>query len=154
MRASALLLLTLVLLGCDALPQEDPPPPAAPEDPPADALEAALRTRGEEVADWMVRDGEPMRGTVAEGEARDFSHVMLPGFCYKIVAVSGDGIEDLELRLYDGNSVLLQRDTTQDPRPFLGRERPVCPPETSTYRLEVRAVSGGGEFAVHFYRSL
>lgn len=153
MRASALLVLTLVLLGCDVRPAEEPPP-APPPDPPADALEAALRARGEEVADWMMRDGAPLRGTVAEGESRDFSHVMLPGFCYKVVAVSGEGIEDLEIRLYDGNSVLLQRDTTEDPQPFLGRERPVCPPETATYRLEVRAVAGGGDFAVHFYRSL
>lgn len=151
MRSSALLL-TLVLVGCDIAPREEPPAPAP--DPPADALEAALRARGEEVADWMMRDGEPLRGTVAEGDARDFSHVLLPGFCYKVVAVSGEGIEDLELRLYDGNSVLLQRDTTEDPRPFLGRERPVCPAETAAYRLEVRAARGGGDFAVHFYRSL
>ncbi len=94
------------------------------------------------------------RGTVEEGAARDFSHVVHPGWCYKVVAVGGEGIEDLDLRVYDADSVLVERDTTEDPRPFLGSARPICPVESATYRIEVRAASGGGDFAVQVYRSL
>lgn len=151
--ASIALVLSLSLFGCDSLPhQPDPPPP--PEEPPADELEAQLRTRGEEIADWMMRNGDPMRGELTEGGARDFSHLMQPGWCYKIVAVSGEGIEDLDLRLYDSDSVLVQRDTSQDPRPYIGLERPICPAEADTYRIEVRARTGSGQFAVQVYRSL
>lgn len=150
---SAVLLFVLALAGCDAAPRE-PDPPAPPEDPPADALEAELRERGKVVADWMTRDGDAKRGTVEEGAARDFSHVVHPGWCYKVVAVGGEGIEDLDLRVYDADSVLVERDTTEDPRPFLGSARPICPVESATYRIEVRAASGGGDFAVQVYRSL
>lgn len=151
--ASLTLLFALALFGCDSLPhQPDPPPP--PEEPPADELEAQLRTRGDEIADWMMRNGDPMRGELTEGGARDFSHLMQPGWCYKLVAVSGEGIEDLDLRLYDSDSVLVQRDTTQDPRPYIGLERPICPVEADTYRIEVRARTGSGQFAVQVYRSL
>lgn len=151
-RVGAALLVVLALAGCESLPhQPDPPPP--PEPPPADELEARLRARGAEIADWMMRNGDPMRGEIAEGGARDFSHLMQPGWCYKIVAVS-EGIEDLDLRLYDQGSVLVQRDTTQDAQPYIGLERPICPAEAGTYRIEVRARAGGGPFAVQVYRSL
>lgn len=154
MRSGSLaLLLALSLFGCDSLPhQPDPPPP--PEEPPADALEASLRARGAVIADWMMRNGDPMRGELSEGGARDFSHLMQPGWCYKIVAVSGEGIEDLDLRVYDSDSVLVQRDTSESPEPYIGQERPICPGEADTYRIEVRARTGSGPFAVQVYRSL
>ncbi len=152
MRSALVFALVLLVAGCDSLPhQPDPPPP--PEDPPADALEARLRARGEVIADWMMRNGDPMRGELEEGDARDFSHLMQPGWCYKVVAVA-EGIEDLDLRLYDGGSVLVQRDVTEDDQPYIGLDRPVCPAEASTYRIEVRAHRGSGPFALQVYRSL
>jgi len=151
------LALATPLAGCDFILGDAPrdeeivPPP---EEPPADALEARLRERGAEVAPYMVREGGAMRGEAEEGSARDFSQVVHPGWCYKLIALGGEGVQDLDLRVYDGNDVLLQRDTTRDPRPVIGQMRPICPSRAATYRIEVRLVSGGGAFAAQLYRSI
>lgn len=149
----AALIAVLALVGCDAVPRAPDPPPE-PEEPPADELEAQLRERGKEVADWMTKDGPPKRATLAQGEIRDFGHALHPGWCYKVVALADESVGDLDLRLYDSHSVLVERDTTEDVQPVLGMARPVCPNESAIYRIEVRALSGGGRVAVQVYRSL
>lgn len=148
------LALALVLVGCDATPHQPDPPPEHHQDPPADALEARLRERGAELADWMIPNGDPMRGEIAEGGSRDFSQLFQPGWCYKVVAVGGEGIEELDLLLYDGHSVLVERDTNRGAEPYLGLARPICPGVNAMYRIEVRAVEGGGEIGLQVYRSL
>lgn len=153
----ALLLGASLLGGCDQLigpiPEDEEivPPPRT---PPADALEAALRERGRECAPYMVLEEDAMRGEGEAGDARDFSRMMHPGWCYKVVGLGEESIEDLDIRVYDPNSILLERDTTQDRQPYLGQMRPICPPESGAYRIEVRVVAGEGPFAVQLYRSL
>src|SRR5215207_6749900 len=107
-----LLVMALLLLACEETSSQDPPP--TPEPPPADALEARLRERGRVAADWMVRSGPAFRGEIQEGQARDFTHVVTMGFCYKVIALGDAGIRDLDIRVYDANNVLLLRDTTED----------------------------------------
>jgi hypothetical protein len=155
MRRSALTMFAVCALAWSACGVETPhdPEPPPQQAPPADALEARLRERGNEIAAFMMPHEAVKRGEMEERGARDFSEVMHAGWCYKIVAVA-DGITDLDLRLFDPNDVLLQRDVTQDDQPFLGRERPICPVEAGNYRIEVRARTGGGQFALQVYRSL
>lgn len=126
----------------------------SPEEPPADALEARLRERGNEVASIMMPSGEIKRGEVSEGETRDHSHIMETGYCYEIDAVGGGELRDLDLRLYDPNDVLIQRDTSEDAEPLIGRDRQICPPSTGTYRIQVRAERGSGPYALQAYRTL
>lgn len=158
MRSSLVaLLLTLPLVGCDfilgpAPRDEEVVPPTV--EPPADELEARLRARGEEVAPYMVLEGSAMRGEAEQGGARDFSRMVHPGWCYKVIGLGGEGIEDLDLRVYDMNEVLLQRDTTRDPQPYIGQMRPICPGVSASYRIEVRVISGSGAFAAQLYRSI
>lgn len=146
-------MLVLASAGCDAIigePPEDDTVEPPPEEPPADELEARLREQGREDAPYMVREGDAMRG---EG-TRDFSRVLHPGWCYKVVGFGAEGISDLDVRVYDPNGVLLQRDTTQSPTPLVGRMRPICPPESGTYRIELRVIEGEGEYAAQLYRSI
>ncbi|MCC6875382.1 MAG: hypothetical protein IT378_13835 [Sandaracinaceae bacterium] len=145
--------LTLLAAACSPAPA-DPAPPPVPEAPPADALEASLRTYGADRAPYMDRVGEAMRGELRERQSRDLSALLRPGWCYKIVAIGGEGLGDLDVSLFDGNNVLVERDTTREPRVAIGVERPVCPPEAATYRIEVRATSGAGPFAVQVYQSI
>lgn len=145
--------LALVGAGCDAIvgePPEDDTVEPPPEEPPADELEAQLREQGREQAPYMIREGEAMRG---EG-TRDFSRVLHTGWCYKVIGRGGEGVNDLDVRVYDPNDVLLQRDTSQDPTPLVGRMRPICPPASGTYRIELRVVDGEGEYAAQLYRSI
>jgi hypothetical protein len=142
----------LAFLGACEEPSEPAPPPE--EDPPADELEARSRRRGDEIASFMEPYGDPIRGTLEEGGVRDVSQRLTPGFCYKIVAVATEGIEDLDLRVFDANQVLLERDATEDAQPFLGHQSPVCPADPAIYRVEVRALRGAGEFMIRFYRTL
>ena len=155
---AALLALALGLGGCGDLFGEPPPPEETeappPEEPPADELEASLRELGRERAPYMIREGDPMRGEGPARTARDFSQVVYTGYCYKLIGLGAEGIEDLDLRVYDHNGVLRQRDTTQDPRPYIGQMRPICPTESGTYRIEVRIVAGEGEFVAQLYRSI
>lgn len=146
-----------LLGGCEglfgAIPQDEPVTPP-PETPPADELEARLRERGREVAPYMILEEAAMRGELAEGGSMDFSRVLHPGWCYKVIGLGGEGVEDLDLRVYDHRAILRQRDTTQDPQPYIGQMRPICPSESGAYRIEVRAAAGAGPFAVQLYRSI
>ncbi|MBX3268853.1 MAG: hypothetical protein KF729_01245 [Sandaracinaceae bacterium] len=145
----------LALLGCDALPGPGTPTVEAPAPPPpADPLEARLRELGRERAAFMVLDEAALRGEGAQGDLRDYSHVMHPGWCYKVLGLGGEGVVDLDLRVYDPNDVLLQRDTTRDAEPQIGQMRPICPGVSGTYRIQVRLVEGGGPFVVQVYRSI
>lgn len=157
MIAPFFLLLAAAGGGCDPSIGEPAPDEVADETvepPPADALEAALRALGSEQASFMIRDGSALRGRGETGTARDYGHIMHPGWCYKVVGLGGEGVEDLEVRVYDPNDVMLERDTTDAPRLVIGRVRPICPAESGTYRIATRVVRGRGEFAVQVYRSL
>ncbi len=127
---------------------------ATPPPPPADALEAHLRELGEERAPFMVLSEGPMRGEGAQGDVRDYSQILHPGWCYKVLGAGGEGVVDLDLRVYDPNDVLLQRDTTRDAEPYIGQMRPICPGVSGTYRVQVRLVEGAGPFVVQVYRSI
>jgi hypothetical protein len=144
----------LLCLVCSACGTDEPREETSPLPPPADALEARLRERYEEVSVIMMQHGDIVRGEVAQGDARDHSHVMETGYCYEVDVVGSESIEDLDLRLYDANDVLLQRDTTQDREPMIGRDRQICPYENGTYRISVRAVRGGGPYALQVFRTL
>ena len=145
-----------LLPACDGLPQREDEAVEVrnPAPPPADELEASLRELGRERAPYMLVHGPALRGEMQQGEVRDFSHVMLPGWCYKVLGIGGEGVEDLDLRLYTPNEALLQRDTTQDGQPYLGRMRPICPPRAGSFRIQVRMTAGSGPFVVQVYRSI
>lgn len=148
--------LALALVGCDAGPSDaDEVIENAPPVPPlADELEAHLRELGRERAPFMILDEAAMRGEGATGDMRDFSHVLHPGWCYKVLGAGGEGVVDLDLRVYDPNDVLLQRDTTRDAEPYIGQMRPICPVESGTYRIQARVIEGNGPYIVQVYRSI
>ncbi|MDQ3037787.1 MAG: hypothetical protein M3Y87_35665 [Myxococcota bacterium] len=145
----------VVATGCDSEPYVEPrqidDAPDLP--PPADALEAAIRERAPSEAMLMIPSEDVVRGELAEGERRDFTTVLRAGLCYKVLGQGGPGVRDLDLIVYDQNGVLLQRDATQDERPVIGVQRAICPQEPGLYRVEVRAVTGGGTYAAQIWVS-
>ncbi|MGF1469053.1 MAG: hypothetical protein ACFCGT_23250 [Sandaracinaceae bacterium] len=139
-------------VGCGERTEAPPAPPSEP--PPADAFEARARAVGRERAPYMDRLADPTRGELTEGEAHDTSAVLRPGWCYKIVAVGGEGIDDIGLRAYRPDGSLVERDITEEPVTVLGVERPICPVQVGQYRIEVRAERGAGPYLVQLYRSI
>jgi len=140
--------------SCEGRPQRPEPIDPTPElPPPTDALEAAIRQRAPQEALLMVPHEPPVRGELAEGEKRDFTSVLRPGLCYKVLGEGGPGVVDLDLFAYDPHNVLLQRDATQHAHPALGVERAICPPEPGLYRFEIRMVRGSGPYAVQIWVS-
>ena len=150
-------LLALTLAGCDTfgpIPEDEPLiPPETTE--PADELEAELRARGRELAPYMILEEEAMRGELpSEGATRDFGRLLRPGWCYKVIGLGGEGVEDLDVRVYEPGGGLVQRDVGTDREAYLGQMRPICPNEAATYRVQIRAATGQGPFVVQLYRSL
>ena len=147
-------LLLVLLASCAPAAPSPPPEPAQPAEPsPSDPLEAQVRTFATEIAPYMERMGDAWSGELTARSSRDFSAFLRPGWCYKVVAAGGEGIDDLDLRVLDPNNVLLERDVRQDRRAVLGAERPICPIDNGTYRIEVRA-RGEGRFVVQMYQSI
>jgi hypothetical protein len=95
--------------------------------------------------------GTPFRAALEADGRQSFTEVLRDGFCYKLLAQSGDGVEDLDLFLYDGNGVLVQTDAREGPNPVLGSDRPICPQEAGVHRTEVRMIRGQGRVLVQWY---
>jgi hypothetical protein len=161
MRKLSILLVTLAaplasgafLSGCGEPPPEPAPAPAPapPRPPPVDALEAAMRAREPTDAFALSPYGTPFRGTLEEEARQSFTEVLREGFCYKLLAESGEGVADLDLFLYDANGVLMQTDAREGPTPILGGERPICPQEPGIHRAELRMVRGHGPVLAQWY---
>lgn len=151
---SAILVVTL-LAACSSEPYVEPRQiDDAPElPPPADALEAAIRERAPTEAMLMIPHEPVMRGELDERGRRDFTSVLRAGLCYKVLAQGGEGVEDLDILVYDPDSVLLQRDATRHDHPVIGVERAICPMEPGLYRIEIRMTRGHGAYAAQLWVS-
>jgi hypothetical protein len=144
----------LCVPGCggeETAAEAPPVPPPAPRPAPLDALEEAMRAREETDAFALTPYETPFRATLAEGDRQTFTSVLRDGFCYKLLAQSGEGVTDLDLFLYDPNGVLIQTDAREGPHPVLGGLRPICPAEPGIHRAEVRMVGGHGAVLAQWY---
>ncbi len=85
--------------------------------------------------------------------------VMVPGtvqagYCYRIIAVGGTGVRDLDLFLYNPQGQVMDQDRATDNYPVLGLQRPLCvppglPPQSA--QMRVRAYSGSGNIGVQMF---
>jgi hypothetical protein len=141
------------LMGCDgdAASEErrrgaEPPPPL-----PGDPLEAAVEEVARDRAGHMRPEGDMRRGTLAAGAHQDLVFVLKDPFCYAVVAGGGQGVEALDLLLFDPTGVPVQHDKGAGTRPTLGIAEPLCPPAPGMYRVQVHMREGSGEYALGLY---
>ncbi len=92
-----------------------------------------------------------LRGTLQQGEARSHAFEIAAGHCYRIIAVGGVDVNDLDLSLFGPDGAEIDADTQTDNYPVIGRSRPVCPPAAGRYRLEVRMYDGHGDYGVQVF---
>lgn len=128
------------------------PPPLPPPDP-GDAVGVRLHQVASRFAQHMVPSGPATRGTLETGGVEDLQVVLTAGHCYRVIGAGGDGVEDLDLFLFDPDSVPLQQDTAVDPVPVLGLSQPICPETNGAFRVQVRMFAGRGDFAVQVFQS-
>ncbi len=96
----------------------------------------------------------PMRrGTLAQGASASHDVEFVANHCYRILAVGGIEVNDLDLVLFGPDGSDLDEDTEGSDYPSLGTVRPICPPSPGTYRVEVRMRSGQGEYGLSVLRT-
>jgi hypothetical protein len=117
------------------------------------APETLLEQRAKKLAEGLVADGAPLRGALQEGGRRDQLLVLRGGFCYRILGAGDDGVEDLDLFLYDPNGVQTHQDPGQDRFPVLGLQAEICPPTSGAYRLQALMYKGSGAYALRTFRT-
>lgn len=128
--------------------------PSAAEPLPRDAPPEHVLVRAQKRhAAGMVAIGKPITGKLAQGARSDHLLVLESGRCYRIVGVGGDGVQDMDLFLYDPQGVQSNLDASQDRYPVLGTQTEICPSSSGAYRLQVQMYQGGGEFAIGVYRT-
>jgi TonB family protein len=133
------------------------PPVAAPAAPASAgngqglSLDAYLAMRQEQFAPGMTPVLPTAYGTLETSRAQNYAVPLAPGRCYKIIGVGGQGVEDLDLKLYDPRNAVVDQDIATDNFPVIGLQRPLCPATAMTFRLEVIMYAGRGPYAVRVF---
>jgi hypothetical protein len=76
------------------------------------------------------------------------------GFCYRIIAVGGQSVRDLDLFLYDQTGREVDHDRSPDNYPVIGLARPLCIPPGMppiSAQLRIRAYAGSGPIGVQMF---
>ena len=89
--------------------------------------------------------------TQSDPAARYTFHVARPGSCYRVFAVGGPGVSDLDLLVRGRDPEGVVADLTSDPFPVLPPQGPLCFPEAGIYQLELSVHSGQGQYAVQVW---
>ncbi len=96
-----------------------------------------------------------IRATIRQG----MEGVMVPGqvqagYCYRIIAVGGAGVRDLDLFLYDPTGRQIDADRAPDNYPVIGLSRPLCIPPgvpAQAAQLRIRSFTGSGAIGVQMF---
>jgi hypothetical protein len=73
--------------------------------------------------------------TLAEGATRNYLVTLYKGNEYQVSSCCDDGVENLDIYLYDPNGNIVVRDETQDRQPLIS----YTPDKTSTYYIVLHA---------------
>ncbi len=96
-----------------------------------------------------------IRATIRQG----MEGVMVPGtvqagYCYRIIAVGGTGVRDLDLFLYEPTGRQVDADRAPDNYPVIGLARPLCIPPgvpAQSAQLRIRSFTGSGAIGVQMF---
>lgn len=150
----------LIGSGCDRAaapeqPQGGETSAAAPEAEPGSgaSLDQRLAFEAKKYAPGFVASGPVIHGQLSEGARSDHLLVLRAGHCYRVVAAGGEGVEDLDLVLFDPNDVQTQQDPAEDRFPVLGLQTEICPSANGAYRLQAVMYKGAGAFVARLYQT-
>jgi hypothetical protein len=94
----------------------------------------------------------PLEGSVAAGgPAIAETFEARRGECYRIFAVAGAGVADLDVVVRSSRGPAIAADHGEDPWPIVQPDRPFCALEDDHYTFEVSARRGSGRFAAEVW---
>ncbi|WP_438030558.1 hypothetical protein [Sorangium sp. So ce233] len=93
-----------------------------------------------------------IEGHVAEGGAIVSEPLQaLRGACYRVFAVGGPGILNLDVAVRSSRGAMIASDGTEDAWPIVQPDRPFCPLEDDDATVEISARRGAGRFAAEVW---
>lgn len=120
-----------------------------------DAVGQNMTLRARQFASGFTAVTEMIRSTMRQGrEGVTVPGTVGPGFCYRVIAVGGTGISDLDAFLLDTAGRQIDADRAPDNYPVIGLNRPLCVPPGAppiTAQIRVRAFTGSGEIGVQIF---
>jgi hypothetical protein len=120
-----------------------------------DAVGQNMTLRARQFAATFTAVTDLIRSTMRQGrEGVTVPGTVGPGFCYRVIAVGGTGISDLDMFLLDTAGRQIDADRAPDNYPVIGLSRPLCVPPGAppiTAQIRIRAFSGSGEIGVQIF---
>lgn len=164
------LLAAVLVVGCPGRPEraEAPPattgyaaavePPVGPEPEVETAPESYVADRMAVHAQQHAYDLVPASfmesGELGEGQEESFQTVLEAGRCYRILAVGGPRLTDLDLSVRDENGALVAEDEAPDATAVIGAGTDMlCPRWTGPFEVVARASRGFGEYGLQIFRT-
>lgn len=130
--------------------------------PPGEECHATFRSTGDDRADVsrLARgcgSGERLGDTrtgeqAAEGPVAKFVFAGQARTCYRVFAVGGDGVGELDSMLRGPDGRPLVRDESAGPVAVMPRATPVCLAADGVYTIEVSVARGRGRFSVELWK--
>ena len=112
----------------------------------AEQMKAALEARAERLGGGYVPIGQVRAGGMSEGQSVEFLEVLRRGACYRILAVGGDKVTDLDLRIFKGGK---QVATDQGVVPNPVAEH--CAEADGEVKARLQLYAGNGPYALQLY---
>lgn len=142
-----------------------PPPPApstgayvvagAYEGAATDYVSQHMAVRYQQYAPDMTPSSYLQHGYLYEGQEEQFSTVFEVGYCYRVIGVSGETMQDLDLFIVDENGNSIAADTGVENFAVLGMGRDtLCPQWTGAFYVTSRAYRGYGDYGVQVFRGV
>ncbi|MDC0682178.1 hypothetical protein [Sorangium atrum] len=95
---------------------------------------------------------KPIEGQVAEGGAIVTEKLQaVRGACYRVFAVGGPGVLNLDVAVRSSRGAMIASDGTEDAWPIVQPDRPFCPLEDDDATVEISARRGNGRFAAEVW---
>ncbi|WP_437493429.1 hypothetical protein WME75_20565 [Sorangium sp. So ce1014] len=95
---------------------------------------------------------KPIEGQVAEGGAIVTEQLQaVRGACYRVFAVGGPGVLNLDVAVRSSRGAMIASDGTEDAWPIVQPDRPFCPLEDDDATVEISARRGAGRFAAEVW---
>jgi len=141
-----------------------PPPPPAPtsgaytvagayQGQAVDYVSQHMSVRYQQYASDMVPTSYLQHGYLYEGQQEEFSTVFEVGYCYRVIGVSGETMQYLDLFIVDENGNNIASDTGVENFAVLGMgTNPLCPRWTGPFYITARAYRGFGDYGVQVFR--